>query len=149
MISSDQPRGKSFSTAVFSPDGRLLAVGGDEQRTVKGRRDSYPTASLYEVATGKLVAELKVAPNPGARVRQVVFANGGRAVVTATDGTAQAWSAADGRLQANLPGGGFPLAVSPDGKLLAGSQLPRVALLGHDGVAAGSENRPCGGGLRH
>ena len=113
---------KSFGAAAFSADGRLLAVGGDEQRTVKGKRDGYPAAAVYEVATGKLVAELKVAPNAGAQVRQVVFADGGRALVTATDGTAQAWSTADGRLQANLPGGGFPLAVSPDGKTLAGSQ---------------------------
>ncbi len=115
---------KSFGTAAFSADGRLLAVGGDEQRTVRGKRDGYPAAAVYEVATGKLVAELKVTPNAGAQVRQVVFADGGRAVVTATDGTAQAWSSADGRLQANLPGGGFPLAVSPDGKTLAGAQYP-------------------------
>ena len=115
---------KSLGTVAFSPDGKGLATGGDEQRTVRGRQDGYPTASIYEVATGKLVAELKITPNAGARVRQIVFADGGRAVVTATDGSAQAWSPVDGRLQVNLPGGGFPLAVSPDGKTLAGSQYP-------------------------
>ena len=117
---------KALGTAAFSPDGRLLAVGGDEQRTVKGKPSGYPTAALYDVATGKLVAELKVAANAAAQVRQVVFTSGGRAVVTGTDENAQAWSTADGRLQANLPGGGFPLAVSPDGKLLAGSGFPEV-----------------------
>ncbi len=115
---------KTLGAAVFSPDGRLLAVGGEEQRTVKGKPDGYPAAALYEVATGRLVAELKLVANAGADVRQVVFADRGRAVVTATDGTAQAWSTADGRLQANLPGGGFPLAVSPDGNTLAGAEYP-------------------------
>ncbi len=115
---------KALVAAAFSPDGKLLAVGGDEQRTVRGKQDGYPTASLYEVATGKLVADLKVAVNAGARVRQVLFADGGRAVLTATDGTTQAFSTVDGRLQANLPGAGFPLAVSPDGKTLAGPQYP-------------------------
>ncbi len=124
LISFNQ---KSIVAAVFSPDGRLLAIGGDEQRTVRGRQDGYPTASLYEAATGKLVADLKVASNAGARVRQIVFADGGRAVVTATDGTIQAWSPADGRLQANLVGGGYPVAVSPDGKTLAGAQFPDLA----------------------
>ncbi len=120
-ISFDQ---KTLGTAVFSPDGKLLAVGGEEPRIVRGQQSGYPVAALYEAATGKLAADLKVAPNAGVRVRQIVFADGGRAVVTATYENAQAWSTTDGRLQANLPGGGFPLAVSPDGKTLAGSEYP-------------------------
>ena len=61
------------------------------------------------MATGRLVADLKVRlPMPDATVRQIVFADGGRAVVTATGGVAQAWSTTDGRLQANLARRGVP-----------------------------------------
>ena len=118
---------KSNVAAAFSPDGRLLAVGGDEQRVVKGQQDGYPCASLYEVAGGKPATELKVVAHRGGRVRQILFTDAGRSVVTATDKSAQAWSAADGRLLAMLPDAGFPLAVSADGKTLAGSQYPDLA----------------------
>lgn len=117
-----------LSDAVaFSPDGKLLAVGGDERRVVRNANDTYPAAALYEVATGRLVAELKITANRNGRVRQVVFANDGRALVTATDHSLQAWSPADGRLQAILPDGGYPAAVSPDGRTLAASLFPDLA----------------------
>ena len=102
-------------------------VGGDEQRVVRGVNDTFPAAAIYEVATGRLVADLKVTANRGGRVRQVLFANEGRALVTATDRSLQAWSAVDGRLQAILPDGGYPAAVSPDGRTLAAAQYLDLA----------------------
>ena len=116
-----------LDAVAFSPDGRLLAVGGDERRVVRSANDTFPIAALYEVATGRLVADLKVTASRSGRVRQVVFANDGRALVTATDHSLQAWSPADGRLQAILPDGGYPVAVSPDGRTLAAAQFPDLA----------------------
>ena len=115
------------SAAAFSPDGKLLAVGGDERRVVRSMNDTFPAASLYEVATGRLVADLKIPPVRSGRVRQILFANDGRALVTATDRSLQAWSSADGRLQALLPDGGYPAIVSPDGRTLAAAQFPDLA----------------------
>ena len=66
------------------------------------------------------------AARPG-RVRQVLFANDGRALVTAADHGLQAWTPVDGRLQAILPDGGYPAAVSPDGRTLAAALSPDLA----------------------
>lgn len=114
----------SMNAAAFSPDGKLLAMGGDGRRVQGGT----PAAFLCETATGRLVADLKFPASRKGRVRQVTFADNGRAVATATGTNAQAWSAADGRLLADLVGGSYPLAVSADGGTLAGSQSPNLAL---------------------
>ena len=114
---------KAFAmAAAFSPDGKHLAVSGTETRRENGSEHDYPIGRLYEVATGKVMAKPKVSPVRNYLSRQIVFVPGGRVFVTASNMGVQAWSTSDGSLLANLPGATSPIAVSPDGKILAAGQ---------------------------
>jgi len=110
------------SCVAFSPDGKILAAGGDNGRIV-----------LWDFAVRSIRAELGVLHNPDIReVRSLVFALDGRILASVTrDGSAQFWGVARGRdLQpADLPATSVvnAAAFSPEGRpLLLTRQRQRV-----------------------
>jgi WD40 repeat protein len=110
-FSSVLPHAEPVSAMAFSPDGKLLAIGGEGG-----------TVRLWNSATGGPVW----APLTGhtSAVNAVAFSPNGRLLATGDeDGTAQLWDPATGRpVGAPLTGheeGVFAIAFSPDGKLLA------------------------------
>jgi serine/threonine protein kinase/DNA-binding beta-propeller fold protein YncE len=93
---------------ALSPDGRLLAVGGEF---------SGP-AYLYDVATGKLAATLKV--RGSGQITDVAFRPDGKLLASTNGSQIFLWNVPAGTLAATLANaGGSGLAFSPDGKLLA------------------------------
>jgi WD40 repeat protein len=94
------PQSHYYTCAVFSPDGKTLAVGW-----------SWPTAQLWDVATGELKRELPVLkiaftplgqvinlsdrPIPKGQVKELAFTPDGKKLVTArTDGSLELWDLA-------------------------------------------------------
>ena len=103
------PAGYS-EAAAFSPDSKFLAACGTEMGQTSDSQDQYPKARLYKVATGGLLAELKISS-----AQQIVFIPSGKVFVAGS----QVWSSANGKLLADLPGANGSIAVSPDGKTVA------------------------------
>ena len=104
---------KAFDTGTanavaYSPDGRRLAVGGDDG-----------TVKMVNVETGEQALVLRGHRGP---VLDVNFSPDGGLILTAgRDGTARLWSASGGTLLQKLPRGegGLQSAVfSPDGRLI-------------------------------
>jgi WD40 repeat protein len=99
--------------ALFSPDGRLLAVSGGEQ-------GQNLDVVLIDVATR---AAVRTFPNAGPPINRMAFSVDQRMIATARlDKTILIWELASGRLLRTLNGHNdwiFGLAFSPDGSRLA------------------------------
>jgi WD40 repeat protein len=93
-------------TLAFSPDGRMLAIGGDD-----------PLVHLWDVRTGKLIRELE--QNVGG-VLTLEFSPEGRILAISGEADASLWDLATGTQVGRLSGGSRKamLDLSPDGRRL-------------------------------
>ncbi|MEU0410834.1 helix-turn-helix domain-containing protein [Streptomyces griseorubiginosus] len=103
----------SGEVAVFSPDGRVLAVA-----TERG-------IGLWDAATGRKLGDLST---PDGYARGVAFSPDGRSVAAASTGAVRVWDVAGGPTRRTFTGHPDPQAVAfgPDGHT--------VAAAGHDGL---------------
>ncbi len=120
--------GVVFSVA-FSPDGRLLASGSDDE-----------TIKLWEVATGR---EVRTLEGHFGVVFSVAFSPDGRLLASGSwDATIKLWEVATGREVRTLTGHTsyvWSVAFSPDGRLLASGSDDKTIKLWE--VATGREVR--------
>ncbi len=132
LAAFESPKGRwRFSSAVFSPDDRTLAVVGDD-----------PCVRLIEVPSGKEVRRFPCAGDPQ---RSVAFSPDGQLLVSGSGYTGDGsraesirlWEVATGKLLHQLKpprtakerGGGIrALAFSPDGRLLASGDMDSDAV---------------------
>jgi WD40 repeat protein len=102
---------------TLSPDGRMVATGywQDDQQS---RR--FPTVSLWEMASGKLIAGFRGHKHPAC---SFAFTHNGKVVASGgSDGTVRLWQVASGRELRKFEGhrgSVLSLDFSPDDKLLA------------------------------
>ncbi len=109
--------GKQSAFACFSPDGKILAVAGEE-----------PNIELCDAASGKRLRLLR-GHEPGnllvANVQCMVFLPDSQTLISGgTDGTMRFWDVANGKEMRRIEASGTDcivgrLAVSPDGALVA------------------------------
>jgi len=112
LVALLQGHDNSVYDLAFSPDNRLLASAGADQRVI-----------LWDVDTHKPVRELDEDAAHTDRVVKVQFADDGRKLVTASyDGTVKLWSTANGKLISQIQRHAtriYALAVTPDGSKIA------------------------------
>ncbi|MBN1680836.1 MAG: WD40 repeat domain-containing protein [Anaerolineae bacterium] len=97
-------------TAAFSPDGALIASGGEDQ-----------TIRVWDALTGEAVATLE---GHTGTVARVAFSPDGMLIASAGDSTVRLWDVVTGQAVATLEGHTLAVdcvAFSPDGALLASS----------------------------
>ncbi|GAA4587229.1 hypothetical protein GCM10023194_35540 [Planotetraspora phitsanulokensis] len=109
--------GNFLSSAVLSPDGRLVATGGRSTR-------------LWDAASGTTIATF---PEPKGTVSRVALSPDGKTLASGGgDGAVRLWDVTTRRLTATLPAHAgrdmSTLAFSPDGKSLAVCQKGVVVL---------------------
>jgi serine/threonine protein kinase len=109
LITIDAHEGPVPSIA-FSPDGQILATGGDDRHL-----------RLWDPATGQLKSELPIHQSP---VISIAFAHSGKFLVSPDgDGTIHIWSFENGKERLLSPKPGNPLrrvALSADDRTLVG-----------------------------
>src|SRR5579883_570499 len=109
--------GNQVTAVAFSPDGKLLASGSWDD-----------SLHLWDAKTGKLLRILLQGQHPG-MVVSVFFTPDGKQLVSCGgrvgDNSARVWDLATGKELRRWPiPGGWKLALSPDGMLLAGIGNP-------------------------
>ena len=96
-------------TPVFSPDGKILAVGNRNDVT-----------RLYDLATGKRLHSLSKA-----MTHEIAFSPDGKTLAAGyVDGAVALWDVPTGTLRSEQPSGGYEvysIDFSPDGKVLVSS----------------------------
>jgi len=115
----------NLQCVAFSRDGNYVVAGGGPFR-----EDNFGWAGVWEVSSGKQIAEMKDMPDS---VLGIAISPDGRLVATAgRDAVARWWEAETGKLVSEFSGHQTALEwvdFSPDGKMLASGSYDRTAKL--------------------
>lgn len=103
-------------SVAFSPDGRLLASGSDDEMVW-----------IWNIETGKCLKTLR---GHESWVHSVIFSPDGKRLVSSSQEATKLWNVSDGKLLQSfqeraddvLSDGILPIALSPDGTLIAGGR---------------------------
>jgi WD40 repeat protein len=120
----------NLSWLCYSPDGRLLAVGGQGGAGTPILANVHGAIRLYEAGTEKLVREF--ADVNSLPTRLAFSPDGKRLASGAWDGTVIIWDVATGKRLREFPGHRgrvVSLAFSPDGKRLASGSIDTTVLV--------------------